>query len=144
MDHHLTFYLLTVLCLLVMFLCTRLPASSNLPRPAQGRDGPTVSGGEEREVEEEGNTADKLNGPFRKSGRKTWVGGVDDKDDFETNHLLPSVSGGEEREAEEEEEEAIEYELRTPFRKSDNKTWIDGVDDKDDFETNYLLTSNNS
>ncbi|XP_035681602.1 uncharacterized protein LOC118419347 [Branchiostoma floridae] len=147
MDHHLTFYLLTVLCLLVMFLCTRLPASCNLPRPAPGRDGPTVSGGgerEEEEEEEEGNTADKLNAPFRKSGSKTWIGGVDDKDDFETNHLLPSVSGGEEREAEEEEEEAIEDELRKPLRKSDNKTWINGVDDKDDFETNYLLASNNS
>ncbi|XP_078602625.1 uncharacterized protein LOC144876815 isoform X3 [Branchiostoma floridae x Branchiostoma japonicum] len=147
MDHHLTFYLLTVLCLLVMFLCTRLPASSNLPRPAQGRDGPTVSGGGEREGEEEEGTIEELRTHFRKSDNKTWIDGVDDKDDFETNHLLPSVSGGEEREGEEEgeeEEEAIEDELRTPFRKSDNKTWIDGVDDKDDFETNHLLPSNNT
>ncbi|XP_019646034.1 PREDICTED: uncharacterized protein LOC109486607 [Branchiostoma belcheri] len=32
LDHHLSFYLVAVLCVLVAVLCASLPASSNLPR----------------------------------------------------------------------------------------------------------------
>ncbi|XP_035695957.1 probable peptide/nitrate transporter At3g43790 isoform X2 [Branchiostoma floridae] len=88
LNHHLSFYLLTVLCLLMVFLCTRLPASSNLPRVAIGKGSPTVSEEEDkREEEQEEERKDNLK--YRKSD-KTCIGGIDDKDDFETNRMLPS------------------------------------------------------
>ncbi|XP_066292058.1 uncharacterized protein [Branchiostoma lanceolatum] len=94
LDHHLAFYLLIVLCLLMVFLCTRLPASSNLPRSAPGKDSPTVSEGEDEtkeagEEKEEGRE-EKLRTHLRKNDNKTWSDGIDDKDVLETNCLLPT------------------------------------------------------
>ncbi|KAI8519480.1 hypothetical protein Bbelb_027370 [Branchiostoma belcheri] len=54
LDHHLSFYLVAVLCLLLAVLCASLPASSNLPRAVQDTDSSTVSEeGDGREIEEE-------------------------------------------------------------------------------------------
>ncbi|KAI8508128.1 hypothetical protein Bbelb_143680 [Branchiostoma belcheri] len=41
LDHHLPFYLVAVLSLLMAVLCASLPASINLPRAAPGKDSPT-------------------------------------------------------------------------------------------------------
>ncbi|XP_078692924.1 uncharacterized protein LOC144922756 isoform X2 [Branchiostoma floridae x Branchiostoma belcheri] len=57
LDHHLSFYLVAVLCILVAVLCASLPASSNLPRA----DSLTLSEGEdEREEDQEEEEEEKL------------------------------------------------------------------------------------
>ncbi|XP_078669282.1 uncharacterized protein LOC144910269 isoform X1 [Branchiostoma floridae x Branchiostoma belcheri] len=89
LDHHMSFYLLVVSCLLMAFLCTRLPAASNLPRAAAGNGGqawPEEHSGRT----EAGDDEEKQSIHVQTSEDKTWIEGIDDEDDFETDQLLTS------------------------------------------------------
>ncbi|XP_078589107.1 uncharacterized protein LOC144869568 isoform X2 [Branchiostoma floridae x Branchiostoma japonicum] len=92
LDHHLSFYILLVFCLLMAFLCTRLPASSNVPRSLTENGVRTRS---EENSERSGHVAEgedeeKQSILIKKDDDEIWTDDIDDNDEFETEHLLTS------------------------------------------------------
>ncbi|CAH1259368.1 Hypp2264 [Branchiostoma lanceolatum] len=93
LDHHLSFYLLVVICLVMVILCIRLPADSNLSRSAAGngvQTWPEENSERTEQVDEEGGVEEIQSILDKTCDDKTWINGVDDNDDFETDHLLAS------------------------------------------------------